>query len=174
MIKVSGVSAKRFSYGATGTIRFIVSALEPTKPEGALWVKGQGLTIVLPQDEAVHAPQSKHVEEVPGRRAHPACPTQTCPLNMEGGTEGGALVCGIPGGVQGQQVDPSLQHGLEPQRQGKRDLGWATKADAVRERYSAPRRAEQHTPSREWTGGGVGFLSLLRLLLLAWGGVISW
>lgn len=30
-----------------------------------------GRTVVLSQDQAVHAPQSKHVEEVPGRRAHP-------------------------------------------------------------------------------------------------------
>lgn len=42
----------------------------------ALWT----LTVVLTQDETVHAPQPKHVQEVPGCRAHPknTQPTSTC------------------------------------------------------------------------------------------------
>lgn len=42
------------------------------------------LTVVLSQDETVHAPQSKHVQEVPGRRAHPAC-SNTNMSNQEAG-----------------------------------------------------------------------------------------
>ena len=48
-------------------------------------MKGQRLTVVLSQDEGVHAPQSKHVQEVPGRRAHPAGSTQTRRVNKQDG-----------------------------------------------------------------------------------------
>lgn len=38
------------------------------------------LTVVLTQDQGVHAPQSKHVQEVPGRWAHPADGGPQCPI----------------------------------------------------------------------------------------------
>lgn len=30
----------------------------------------------------------------------------------------------LPGGVQGRQINSTLQHGLEPQGQGKGNFGW--------------------------------------------------
>lgn len=45
----------------------------------------QTLTVVLTQYEGVHAPQSKHIQEVPGRRAHPAhsADTQSPTVNTQ-------------------------------------------------------------------------------------------
>lgn len=112
------------------------------------------LTVVLSQDEAVHAPQSKHVQEVPGRRTHPAYGGPKCPIfntlntcscidtdkiwGLYVETQSDCCLCCVhcllcsfqcwcvPGGVQRQQVYPSLQHRLEPQSQRERHLSCTT------------------------------------------------
>lgn len=44
--------------------------IQKSKTRNRHWY--QSLTVVLTKYEGVHAPQSKHIQEVPGRRAHPA------------------------------------------------------------------------------------------------------
>ena len=47
------------------------SEVIPWKKQPALSQKWQCLTIILAQDESINASESKHIQEVPGSRAHP-------------------------------------------------------------------------------------------------------
>lgn len=148
------------------------------------------LTVVLSQDEAVHAPQSKHVQEVPGRRTHPAYGGPKCPifntlntcscidtdkiwvLYVE--TQSDCCLCCVhcllcsfqcwcvPGGVQRQQVYPSLQHRLEPQSQRERHLSCTTTTNNNKQ-WTNNRRL--HVSWAEW---GFCHKMLFFTLLLLW------